>query len=106
MNENTEPEVAVCYCRTIPISHLSLDGAEPIIGWTAFFVFWGSKPTLRLRVMQETFAVGCTGRLPVGRRASESAFPRRDPATLPNRRRRTVGLPIICGRRPGHSLRF
>lgn len=34
--EVSNPE-ASCACRTIPLTHLHLDVAEPIIGWEAFF---------------------------------------------------------------------
>jgi hypothetical protein len=39
MSRNAEPqEVVVCdACRTIPVSHLGLDVAEPLVGWSAFF---------------------------------------------------------------------
>ena len=37
-SNSVEPEVVVCdVCRTIPISHLSFDAAEPIGGWLSFF---------------------------------------------------------------------
>jgi hypothetical protein len=38
MDQHDSTEAPLCdACRRIPISHLSLDASEPLVGWSAFF---------------------------------------------------------------------
>jgi hypothetical protein len=108
MNRNTateEAEVRICdACNRVPLSHLSLDIAEPLTGWTMFFRERGIEVTaddvgrasVPRRVLGELLAEHREREARLAAQRAEQATARKAPVP--------AGVPAVEGASPFESM--